>query len=158
MKKLSALLLVAIITAGCASTDGLTAKKVVGMESGSTGLKEETKASVDKKIIDGKTTKTEIIKMFGEKYHTGESPAFKKNSKGASTIDMDNMTMLEAWTYLWDEADTVDRLKAFGASLFGAGSMVKQDSKSASLLVVFNADGTVNRHEFKTGDKRYGGL
>lgn len=75
MKKLITVISIAVILTGCSSNpnEGLNVKRMVGLEQGQSSIRDETQESINKKIIKGKTTKAELLKLFGEPGHKNAS-------------------------------------------------------------------------------------
>ncbi len=109
---------IAITTAGCAS---------VGNET----LRAETESSVQGKIVEGKTTKSEVRAMFG-------SPLKTTFTDGG----------LEVWTYEFSKvsADAVSYIPI--VNLFGATA----SGKKKELVVLFDAAGTTKRFSMSESD------
>lgn len=115
----------ALLISGCAS---------VGNET----LRQESEASVSKKIVEGKTTKGEVRSMFGSPVKTSFTDAG-----------------LEIWNYEFsnvsaDAVSFVPIVNIFGASASG---------KKKELVVLFNDKGIVKRYAMSESEvKQKSGL
>lgn len=111
-------LVISLAIAGCAS---------VGNET----LRSETESSVQAKMVEGKTTKSETRAMFG-------SPLKTSFTDGG----------LEVWTYEFSKvsADAVAYIPI--VNLFGATA----SGKKKELVVLFDANGVIKRFSMSESD------
>jgi outer membrane protein assembly factor BamE (lipoprotein component of BamABCDE complex) len=118
IKKMLFALASVVLIAGCAS---------VGNET----LRAESEASVQKKITEGKTTKSEVRSMFG-------SPMKTTFTDGG----------LEIWTYEFSKvsADAVSFIPI--VNIFGATA----SGTKKELVVLFDKDGLVQRYSMSESD------
>jgi len=114
----SAMMAFACLMAGCAS---------VGNET----LRAESESSVKGKVVEGKTTKSEVKSMFG-------SPLKTSFTDGG----------LEIWTYEFSKvsADAVSYIPI--VNLFGATA----SGTKKELVVMFNKDSVVQRYSMSESD------
>lgn len=111
-------LVIAMLTSGCASTGNET-------------LRAESEGSVSQKIVEGKTSKAEVRKMFG-------SPMKTSFTDGG----------LEIWTYEFTKisADAVSYIPI--VSMFGGSS----SGTKKELVVMFDDKGLIKRYAMSESD------
>ena len=111
-------IVIAMLTSGCASTGNET-------------LRAESEGSVSQKIVEGKTSKAEVRKMFG-------SPMKTSFTDGG----------LEIWTYEFTKisADAVSYIPI--VSMFGGSS----SGTKKELVVMFDDKGLIKRYAMSESD------
>ena len=117
MKKI-AVVLVSVALAGCASV-------------GNENLRAETESSVSQKIVEGKTTKSEVRAMFGSPLKT----SFTDSG-------------LEIWNYEFSKV-TVDAVSFVPVvNMFGSSA----SGKKKELVVMFDQKNVVKRYSMSESD------
>lgn len=117
MKKIAVVLL-SVVIAGCASV-------------GNENLRTETESSVSHKIVEGKTTKSEIRAMFGSPLKT----SFTDSG-------------LEIWNYEFSKV-TVDAVSFVPiVNMFGSSA----SGKKKELVVMFDQKNVVKRYSMSESD------
>jgi outer membrane protein assembly factor BamE (lipoprotein component of BamABCDE complex) len=115
---------VAAFMAGCASV-------------GNENLRNESSASIDQKIIKGKTTKAEVVKVLGS---------------------ADETSFTDSGNEIWKYRHVVSTAKAVSfipvVALFAAGS----DQEKKEVVILFDKEGVVTNYTFNTtkGEVRQG--
>ncbi|BBE51991.1 hypothetical protein OYT1_ch2478 [Ferriphaselus amnicola] len=138
MKKLVAVIGITAFLAGCSTNpnEGVgNIKRLVGLEQGQSSIRDETDDSIKKKIFKGKTTKDEVVKLFGEPgdksaTFSGNFDPMRDNGKPK----MEN----ETWTYHMEAGSVFDQVKGLGMATVGAARFNKQHMTTKRLILVFN--------------------
>lgn len=118
MKKIALLVVSAILLTSCASA-------------GNTKLKNITIEQVKQHIVEGKTTKEEVEKLYG----SPDSASFTENGN-------------EIWTYRYREATSHVSNFIPVVSIFSTGQTVK----TKEIIVLFNQNNVVQRFTMRNSD------